>query len=397
MKRLESARQKIRNELEVPAALRSFGSGWWSGALGIILALCALGGILCVWFPGVFSIRELAKLHETGWYHPALFGVIILAFVFSMLSLLLRPTKLLGMTAMFLSLLGLTICGNGLNPITTGDAPYYLGLDFFLLRLLLTGLVFIPVENFFANRSGQGIFRYEWREDLFYFFISSMLVQLLTWLSLLPATTLLAVTQWSTFRAWVAALPFLVQLVAIMLLTDFVQYWVHRTFHRVPFLWRFHSVHHSAQCMDWMAGARMHFLEILILRGTTVIPMIVLGFDQGAVNAYLLVVYLYATFVHANLGIRFGILEKLLVTPRFHHWHHGIEKEAIDVNFAVHFPWYDKIFGTHHMPGGNRWPEGYGIGGHPVPSGYWKQFLHPFRRKKKSRKAAGAPARTPDR
>jgi sterol desaturase/sphingolipid hydroxylase (fatty acid hydroxylase superfamily) len=383
MQKLKDTRQKIRNELEVPAALRYFGSGWWSGALGIILALAALGGILCVWFPGVFSIRELEKLHLTGWYRPSLWVIIALAFVFSLLSLLLRPTKTLGMTAMFLSLLGLTICGNGLAPLATGPTPYYFGLDFFLLRLLLTGLVFIPVENLFPSRPGQGIFRYEWREDLFYFFISSMLVQLLTWLSLLPANTLLAVTQWSAFRAWVAALPFVVQLVTIMLLTDFVQYWVHRTFHRVPVLWRFHSVHHSAQCMDWMAGARMHFLEILILRGTTVIPMIVLGFSPGAVNTYLLVVYLYATFVHANLGFRFGFLEKFLVTPRFHHWHHGIEKEAIDVNFAVHFPWYDKIFGTHHMPENNRWPEGYGIGGHPVPSGYWKQFLHPFRRKRK--------------
>jgi len=384
MEPLHRIRQEIRNELEVPAGLRRFGSGWWSGALGIVFAVAALGGILCVWFPGVFSIQEMTPLHRTGWYRPALFAVIIIAFVFSMLSLLLRPTKILGMTAMFLSLLGLTLCGNGLSPLVEDQTPYYFGLDFFLLRLLLTGLVFIPVENIFANRKGQGIFRYEWREDLFYFFISSMLVQLLTWLSLLPANTLFAVTSWSAFRAWVAALPFVVQVIAIMLLTDFVQYWVHRTFHRVPFLWRFHSVHHSAQCMDWMAGARMHFLEILVLRGTTVIPMIVLGFDQGAVNAYLLIVYLYATFVHANLGIRFGILEKLLVTPRFHHWHHGIEKEAIDVNFAVHFPWYDKLFGTHHMPENNRWPEGYGIGGHPVPSGYWKQFLHPFRRKKKS-------------
>jgi sterol desaturase/sphingolipid hydroxylase (fatty acid hydroxylase superfamily) len=75
-------------------------------------------------------------------------------------------------------------------------------------------------------------------------------------------------------------------------------------------------------------------------------------------------------------------MEKFFVTPRFHHWHHGIEKEAIDVNFAIHFPLFDKIFGTHHMPENNRWPSGYGIGGHPVPKGYWQQFLYPFRRKK---------------
>jgi len=106
---------------------------------------------------------------------------------------------------------------------------------------------------------------------------------------------------------------------------------------------------------------------------------IVLGFSQSAVHTYIFVVYLYATFVHSNLGARLPLVEKFLVTPRFHHWHHGIEKEAIDVNFAVHFPLLDRVFGTHHLPPDGRWPEGYGICGDPVPGGYVKQFLHPFR------------------
>jgi sterol desaturase/sphingolipid hydroxylase (fatty acid hydroxylase superfamily) len=98
-------------------------------------------------------------------------------------------------------------------------------------------------------------------------------------------------------------------------------------------------------------------------------------------NAYIFVVYLYSTFVHANLSWRFPIVEKLLVTPRFHHWHHGIEQEAVDVNFAIHFPLYDQIFGTYHLPK-DRWPSAYGIQGHPVPLGYVEQFAYPFRREK---------------
>ncbi len=345
-----------------------------------MLGLAAVGGVMMIWFPGVFTTAEMSKTYATGWYRPALFGVIIGGFVFSMLSLVLRPSKVLGMAGMVSTLLALTMGGSTATQVATDATPAYFGLDFFVLRLLLTGLVFIPVETLFPRRVDQGIFRYEWREDLFYYFVSSMMVQLLTWLSFIPANTLLAVTSWSSFRAWVAALPFVVQFIAIMFLTDCVQYWLHRTFHRIPALWRFHAVHHSAQNMDWMAGARMHFLEILILRGTTVIPTIVLGFSQPAVNAYILVVYLYATFVHSNLGLRFGLVEKYLVTPRFHHWHHGIEKEAIDVNFAIHFPLFDRLFGTYHMPEDGRWPEGYGIKGHPVPKGYWQQFLHPFKR-----------------
>ena len=132
-----------------------------------------------------------------------------------------------------------------------------------------------------------------------------------------------------------------------------------------------------------MAGARMHFLEILALRGTTVIPMFVLGFSTTAINAYILTVYLYSTFVHANVGWRFPWIEKLLVTPRFHHWHHGIEKEAIDVNFAIHFPIFDRLFGTYFFPR-DQWPSAYGVGGHPVPRGYLAQLRYPFQRKRQT-------------
>jgi sterol desaturase/sphingolipid hydroxylase (fatty acid hydroxylase superfamily) len=166
-----------------------------------------------------------------------------------------------------------------------------------------------------------------------------------------------------------------------------VQYWVHRLFHQIPFLWRFHAVHHSAKSMDWMASARMHFLEIVVLRSATVLPMMVLGFSPLIVQFYILMVYVHSTFIHANVKWDFEYLGRVLVTPRFHHWHHGIEKEAIDVNFAIHFPWIDRIFGTCHWPH-RRWPQGYGIPGH-MPSGYWQQFLHPFRRPKK--KAADTP------
>jgi len=195
----------------------------------------------------------------------------------------------------------------------------------------------------------------------------------------MAANSIFAVRPITGFRHWVAALPFFVQLIAIMFLTDLVQYWVHRLFHRVPWLWKFHAVHHSARALDWMAGARMHFLEIIVLRGTTVIPMIVLGFSATAMHSYILLVYLYSTFIHANVGWRLGGLEGLLVTPRFHHWHHGIEAEAVDVNFAIHFPILDRLFGTHHLPE-DKWPSGYGIAGHPVPKGYSAQFMHPFQR-----------------
>jgi sterol desaturase/sphingolipid hydroxylase (fatty acid hydroxylase superfamily) len=77
-------------------------------------------------------------------------------------------------------------------------------------------------------------------------------------------------------------------------------------------------------------------------------------------------------------------VERLVVTPRFHHWHHAIERQAIDKNFAVHFPWIDRLFGSYYGPEG-AWPQGYGIEGHPVPDGYLKQLVYPIAPKQGTR------------
>ena len=202
-------------------------------------------------------------------------------------------------------------------------------------------------------------------------------MQSLTFLSLAPALAILHHTDWAGFRAAVGGQPLVLQVFEVMFLTDLAQYWVHRAFHQSGFLWRFHAVHHSAPVMDWMAGSRMHVVEIVCLRGFTVIPMYILGFDQSALYAYLLIVYVYSAYIHSNVRFDIEWLKPFIVTPRFHHWHHGLEREAVDVNFAIHFPVLDRMFGTYFMPLG-RWPQAYGVSSEPVPRGYLRQFWYPF-------------------
>jgi len=378
MSRLHEVRMKVRHELEVPPALRRFGSGWISGVLGLVLGIGGLLLVISMLAPGILTLPESEPLRTNHWYRVGLHVLLLISFGLSALSLGLRKDRTLGTCGVAVTVLASVIGGSQTTAIIAGRAPMFLGLDFFVLRILFTGFLFIPLERIFSHRGEQPVFREEWREDLFYFLVSSLLVQVLTFLTFLPAKTILAFAPLTSVRAWVGTLPLVIQFIAIMFLTDFVQYWVHRAFHRIPWLWKFHAVHHSAQSMDWMAGARMHFLEILALRCTTVIPMFVLGFSPGVMNTYIFVVYLYSTFVHANLSWRFPLVEKLLVTPRFHHWHHGIEREAIDVNFAIHFPLFDRLFGTYHLPK-DKWPSGYGLEGHPVPLGYLEQFKYPFK------------------
>jgi sterol desaturase/sphingolipid hydroxylase (fatty acid hydroxylase superfamily) len=374
-----SLRKDLRAELEAPAEHRGFGSGWIAGVLGFALSLGALFLVFVMRQPALLSTPDLALLRSSDWFRPVVMAVMFTAFALGCLSLTLRPQKLLGLLAVVITLVASLWATMPAAPDLSGGRHIYFGLDFFILNVVFGGILFIPLERLFPKRADQHIFRNEWREDLFYYFLSSMFVQIFAFTTFAPSNFILDTIKIDGLRQWIAALPLLVQILAIMVLTDFVQYWLHRAFHRVPFLWGFHAVHHSAQQMDWIAGARMHFFEIIILRAATATPAFTLGFSQEALQIYLLIVYVFSTFVHANLNWKLGWMERFMVTPRFHHWHHGIEKEAIDVNFAIHFPLYDKLFGTYHMPV-DKWPSGYGIGGHPVPNGYWKQFLYPFRK-----------------
>jgi sterol desaturase/sphingolipid hydroxylase (fatty acid hydroxylase superfamily) len=130
--------------------------------------------------------------------------------------------------------------------------------------------------------------------------------------------------------------------------------------------------------MDWLAGSRLHLADVVLTRGLTYVPIYVLGFAEAPLFAYVAFVSIQATFIHANVRFEFGRLDWLLATPRFHHWHHASEGEAVDRNFAVHLPVLDRLFGTHYLPPA-RWPSAYGLaGGAPVPDGYRRQFVHPF-------------------
>jgi sterol desaturase/sphingolipid hydroxylase (fatty acid hydroxylase superfamily) len=373
---------KLVKDLESPIESRGFGSGWFSGFFSILLALTAFCFVAALRWPEWFAMPELAVVRDWAGLRIAVHLFLLSSYALALLSLLLRPRKALGITALIIALAATILGGSNVQPQETKDWGIFFGVDFFIVNMLATGLMFAPMERLFPHNKNQRLFRTEWREDMFYFLLSSMLVQIFTFIALAPSTFVMAKTgNLADMRAWIAALPWVVQFGAAMFLTDLSQYWFHRLFHRIPFLWGFHAVHHSAQSMDWLAGARMHFIEIILLRGVTSLPLLTLGFAPSVLQAYIAMVYIYSSLVHANIGGDFNMLGKFIVIPRFHHWHHAIEAEGVDKNFAIHFPWLDKIFGTHYLPD-NSWPKGYGVP-ESVPKSYWQQMKYPFVRTRK--------------
>jgi lathosterol oxidase len=355
----------------------AFGTGWISGTLSVFLGATALLGVFVFAFPEWLSTERFRGLYPVALLRSLLQVTIGLASLFGSISLLLRRRKVLGATGIALALAASLLAGAGIDaPVR--ERPATLGLDWFLLNLLLLVVLFVPFERAFPRRPEQGVFRAGWTTDGVHFLVSHVLVQALTFLILFPATTLARFWQPERVQSALRDQGLVLQFLEIVLVADLVQYAVHRAFHRVPALWRFHAVHHSSRELDWIAGSRLHLVDVLATRSLVFLPLFLLGFREGALSAYLGFVSLHAVFIHANLRFRFRALEPFVVMPRFHHWHHAAADEARDRNFAVHLPWLDRLFGTAYLPG-DRWPDAYGIAGDPVPEGYLRQLVYPFR------------------
>ena len=171
-----------------------------------------------------------------------------------------------------------------------------------------------------------------------------------------------------------AALPFVG-----FLLFDFVSYWTHRFAHEVPFMWRFHMVHHSPEHMDWVSGFRIHPFD-----GVVIAPafffLIGAGFDAEVAGIFAVLQIILGIFFHANVRVRWRLLDRIAANPEFHHWHHSSERDAVGHNYGAALPWWDLMFGTFFMPkhSTRRRPGRYGVS-EPLPRELFGQLLYPCR------------------
>jgi lathosterol oxidase len=355
---------------------RTFGSGWISGVASIVLGAMAFGAVLCLLFPAELTTPELRAIYPMGLVRALIQAVIVVGFVLGLVSVVLRRSKRLGLAGISIAIVSVLLGGSEVPVEVPVPKSNHLGLDWFLLDLLLMAILFVPLERLFP-RVEQPIVRDEFSTDLVYFGVGHVLIQVFVFLTIAPATLFFAWARSPAFQAAVASQPRIVQFLEIVLVSDLFFYWTHRLFHRVPFLWRVHAIHHSPRQMDWLAGSRLHVLEIVIVRAVMFLPLFVLGFSESAVQAYVVFVAIHAVLLHANVRFRFGWLEHWIATPRYHQFHHSRDGEALDTNFAVHLPVLDRLFGTQYLPR-DAWPERMGVAGAQPPHGYWAQLLYPF-------------------
>ena len=228
--------------------------------------------MLCLYFPQLLTTPELRAHYPVAIIRLLIQGLIWSSLLFGTIGSLLRKKKVLALCGLGLATVAALL--GGANVKLAGelsDGPA-IGLDYFLLDLFATALIYVPLERIWPRYPAQSTFRPQWTLDIIYFISTHIPVQVVSFLVLLPATEAtryLAIPQVAQF---IASLPLLVQFFLAVIVADIAEWAIHFALHKVPFLWRFHSIHHSSKALDWIAGSRSHVVDDILLRGLILVP-----------------------------------------------------------------------------------------------------------------------------
>jgi sterol desaturase/sphingolipid hydroxylase (fatty acid hydroxylase superfamily) len=356
------------------------GRGRISGVAAFSLAILCVLAVLAWHHPQYLTTPELRRRYDVELLRELLFAGLVVSGGTALFNVVLDRTRWLSWSALCLVTIAILLGGSRVPVGDFPDGTPYVGLDWMILDLLGSSVVFIAIEKLFPIDPRQPVFRAEWQTDFTYFIVNHLLIGLVLLVVNFLVHDLAVWSMFTPVQPLVAALPLVAEILLAILVADLIQYWVHRAYHEVPFLWPFHAVHHSVQTLDWMAGSRLHLVELVATRVAILGPLYALGFSKTAIDVYIVVVGFQAVFDHANVSLPWGRLERWIVTPRFHHWHHASDRAAIDRNYAAHFSFLDTIFGTRVADEAPR-PAAYGLAGEELPRGFVRQQLHPLIRR----------------
>jgi sterol desaturase/sphingolipid hydroxylase (fatty acid hydroxylase superfamily) len=137
-----------------------------------------------------------------------------------------------------------------------------------------------------------------------------------------------------------------------VLLLDYTLWWWHWLNHRLPFLWRFHLVHHVDRDMDASTAIRFHFGEMSLSVLYRMAQVRLLGIDRRTLSAWQLLLMVSIFFHHSNVRLSSGterLLVRFLVTPRMHGIHHSDYLAETDSNWSSILSCWDYLHGTMRL------------------------------------------------
>lgn len=248
-----------------------------------------------------------------------------------------------------------------------------------MLIIISAAVLFIILERLFPYTKGQEILREGFFDDLALYTIAQSYILSIIIFSFI-INSIDASTGLSRFKLF-ANVPIWLQLIFFTITHDIYIYIMHRWQHSNKWLWRIHEAHHSPKKVDWLSGSRSHALEILINQTVEFAPIVLLGAPVEVISYKGVISAVWGMYIHSNIDVRTGWLQKIINGPEMHRWHHSTGKGR-NRNFATKLAIWDWIFGTAYLPPSK--PDEYGLKTY-FPKHYFAQTIYAFRSFRKKR------------
>ncbi len=190
--------------------------------------------------------------------------------------------------------------------------------------------------------------RPRWPSNIGVWIIDAMAVRLLMPIGAIGVALIASERGWGLLN--VLKMPGWIAVLLGVVVLDLVIYAQHVVFHKVPWLWRLHRMHHADLDIDVTTGARFHPIEILLSMLIKIVAVVTIGVPALGVLIFEVGLNATSMFNHSNVALPRWlepIARWFLVTPQMHQVHHSILREETDSNFGFNLPWWDRLFGTY--------------------------------------------------
>lgn len=226
------------------------------------------------------------------------------------------------------------------------------------------------------KKEWQGLRRDSWDDVLYMVFVQQVLLRLVqaVWVFFILKILFLVPQKWS--HLW-DPYHLVIQFSFLLLVGEFGKYWVHRWGHEVPWLWRFHAVHHSVDRIYWLNVGRFHPVDKFLQMFTESLLFYVLGAPLEVVALYEVFYSVNGFFQHSNIDVRLGYLNHVISSVEQHRFHHSRLIKESDTNYGNKLSIYDQLFGTYFLPH-SQGPQDYGLISETYPMSFWQQLWAPF-------------------
>ncbi len=222
------------------------------------------------------------------------------------------------------------------------EASLRMGVFISILLLMMGAEALFPRKNRALGRT------HRWVSNLLIVIIDSIFVRLLFPIVAVGVAALSVKNGWGLLN--LTPLPDWLEIVVALILLDMAIYWQHVAFHRIPFFWSFHKVHHVDRDIDVTTGLRFHPIEIVFSLAYKLAVVLVLGAPVLAVILFEIILNGCAMFNHSNVKLPLSVdrvLRRFIVTPDMHRVHHSIHMHETNSNYGFSLSLWDRIFKSY--------------------------------------------------